>query len=349
MIQTLRNEIRELENQIAIKQARIEELLHDEQRINELLEMIRNANLNVEQLEAIVDSINNIENENSIPTVNIPIYSATQTVETSNDVEMVGDVQTADDIEMVGDIQTTDDVEIVENTPTVLVINNDTNEQEEYVITQEMRDSYLTIVGISHQPLYYEEHYTPQIGDIVYLDKETATSNCYGVLEACGETNDFDEDKAIGVLPSENGPKPAELEELGLPCRTHQSMWGSDDLNCVYVITGVTPGKYVTIDKYTDPNTGEQVRLDTRNTNTEDEDESSSSTTNLNDVERLCDEMAGDIEEAKRIFRNAMPDHCVISEVEDLGMDFLISYHNHRANTMEGVNQQVTIPKAMTE
>ena len=339
MIQTLRNEIRELENQIAVKQARIEELLHDEERINELLEMIRNANLNVEQLEAIVNSINNMEDENSIPTINIPIDATVQTVETSNDVEMVGDVQTTESIEMV------------ENVPrqTVVVINNDTDEQEEYAITQEMRNSYLTIVGISHQELYYEHHYTPQVGDIVYLDKETVTSNCYGVLEACGETNNLEEDKAIGVLPSENGDKPEELEALGLPCKTHQSMWESDDLNCIYIVTGVIPGKYVTVNKYVDPNTGEQVRLDTRNTNTEDEDESSSSTTNLNDVERLCDEMASTIEEAKRIFRNEMPDYCIISEVEDLGMDFLISYHNHRANTMEGVNQQVTIGKATEE
>ena len=337
MIATLRTRINELNEIIrnavqerSEKMEELERLLHDEARKNELIGIITSANLNVEQLEAIVNSINNIADTNEVPTINIP-----------NEVQ----------IENQTEVQTDNESERPIHPPlpdelnnTILITDENGNEAE---ITEEMMESDMTIVGIRHQHAWNRHNFTPTVGEHLILSKETETANCFALYPEyeVEQHPELGEDIFIGILPTNGSPKTTELEELNLPCKTHQEMWNTDELNDTYVITGVIPGRFITLKKYIpDTVTTENVE------DVEDVEETSS---NINLSERLgvdpnkieeFDTYVTSEDEARHNFNNRMPDHCVITSVDNIGSHFVVRYDNMRCNTMEEIHQVATFP-----
>lgn len=318
MIATLRSRINELNTIIRnateernAKMEELERLLHDEARKTELIGMITNANLNVEQLEAIVNSINGIVNTDEVPTIVIP----GETVE----------VQTEPQSE----------VQSSENT----ITDEDGNECE---ITDEMRTSYITVVGVRHQHAWDRHHFSPAIGDHVILSKETATGNCWALYPEyeVEQHPELGEDIFLGVLPAATGTKIEQVRELGLPHKSHQSMWNNPDLDEIYVITGVIPGKFITLKKFNEESVDEDVEETSSNNNLPLNERLG---INSNQLEEFDIHVSSE-DEAREQFHNRMADHCVITSVDNIGSHFVINYDNMRCNTMEEVHRKATFP-----
>lgn len=217
---------------------------------------------------------------------------------------------------------------------TVLVINND--EENEYEITDEMKNSYLTLVGTSHQKPWMDHNFVPAIGTKIVLSKETETSNCYGLIaeELQDDYADqLDGEFVLGILPTNGSPKTEELADLDLPCKTHQSMWNNSDLDELYVVTGNIPGKYITLCKY------EEEIVE------EIEEESSSSSSLPHAINVWLTGSAITEEEAREKFNDQMNDACQILEVLYHGGAWIIKYDDHRRNHMEDMRRFAAITR----
>lgn len=209
------------------------------------------------------------------------------------------------------------------NTRTV-VVNTETGDETE--ITPEMENGYITIVGTSHQALWELEHYTPEIGELVRLEKLSETANCFGVL--IGHEDIEGNEMCIGVLPTETGDKPAELAEIGLPCVCHQDVWRNrEDLERTYEVVGAVPGKYVVIKPHTPAEEPEPVEEPAA------EPETVEVTAEESEITNITRGIASTVDEARRLFIAEMPDTCtIINPIEDCGNYFKINYLNHRLN-----------------
>lgn len=311
-VQTLRNEIETLNREIAEWRGEIE-LIED--RIEAAYAEISDKEAEIERIEAetaAMDELRQIVNGGEI------LGRDPAEIRAIIDFIRNGATSTPD----------TEVLHNLSNTRTV-VINTETGEETE--ITPEMESGYITIVGTSHQALWEIEHYTPEIGELVRLDKQTERGNCWGRL--IGHCNDEGEDVAIGVLPTETGDKPAELAEVNLPCKTHQEMWREhrDELELTYEVVGAVPGKYVVIKPHIpdeepqsveEPEEFEMYRIE----NPEPAEE-------IENIEDTIAGIAATVEEARRLFIAAMPDTCtIINPIEDCGDYFKINYLNHRMN-----------------
>ena len=299
-VQTLRNEIEQLNGEIDYHRTAIEALEAE----------IANKEAEIERIEAetaAMDELRQIVNGGEI--------LGRDPAEIRAIIDFIRNgTRPAPDTEMLHNMS---------HTRTV-VVNTETGDETE--ITPEMENGYITIVGTSHQDLWNNEQYTPEIGELVRLDKQTETSNCYGVL--IGHEDDEGREMAIGILPTETGDKPAELAEVGLPCVCHQDVWRNrEDLERTYEVVGAVPGKYVVIKPHTpvsepepveEPVELEEYRIE------ESEPEV---------IWEVMDGIATTIEEARRLFIAAKPDTCtIISPIEDCGNYFKINYLNHRSN-----------------
>ena len=310
-VQTLRNEIETLNREIAEWRGEIELI---EGRIEAAYAEISDKEAEIERIEAetaAMDELRQIVNGGEI------LGRDPAEIRAIIDFIRNGTTSTPD----------TEVLHNLSNTRTV-VINTETGEETE--ITPEMENGYITIVGTSHQKLWEVEGYTPQIGELVRLEKLTETANCFGVL--IDHHDDDGNEMAIGILPTETGAKPAELAEIGLPCVCHQDVWRNrEDLERTYEVVGAVPGKYVVIKPHIpdeelqsveEPEEFEMYRI-----------ENPEPTEEIENIEDTIAGIATTVEEARRLFIAAMPDTCtIINPIEDCGDYFKINYLNHRMN-----------------
>lgn len=231
---------------------------------------------------------------------------------------------------------------------TVLVINND--EESEYEITEEMKNSFCTIVGTSHHPMWNDHHYTPTIGQRVTLSKDTPTGNCWAIIDDVPDDYhpDAPRELIIGVLPTEGSDKTTELAELNLPCKVHQWMWGRDDLNETYIVTGAVPGKYVTLKKSDAPATPEPVEQPVEEPELEEYHMENPETTYSIPSGmsfRVAEQCVDTETEARTVFNNTMRDTCTITAVLETPNAFVIHYDNHECNSMPEMKQAFIVKK----
>lgn len=313
-IDDARNEIAESEAEIA----RLESERSRENLITQLTEAL--TSMSNEELAGLVSSLTNGET----PTI------------TPAPIENHPTLQYVDVSTRWGDVR----IEIPEDRPSTWLAPEEFNELVD--LPSEFSDADMTIAGVRHQELLGIHHYVPKIGEVIRLEKETETSNCFGVLIA-NEENGFEEDQAIGILPAAGRGKDQEIIDAGLPCICHQDMWNDPDLDELYEVTGVVIGQYVTIRKVESvvPATEEEVeRVE------DDRSEVDIATLDLDTLRGT----ATTKQEACRVFRDEMPDHCTVLPMEngviDMGAHgFIVYYNNHRANTMENMRQAVIVPK----
>lgn len=352
MIRELRNRVNELneaisgwERQISglqghIDEARAEiraktveiERLETEARRTELIGQLTEAlsTMSVEQLAGLVSALQNGET----PTVEAtPVVDHGPTVMPESPRFITVNTR-------AGDIA----VELPENRSPYWMTADEFDILES--IPSDLREADYTIAGVRHQELFTLHHYVPQIGELVRLEKETETSNCYGILIA-SDINELEEDMAIGVFPAAGRDKERELRENDLPCVTHQDMWNDPDLDELYEVTGVVIGKYVTIRKVESvtPATEEEEVDDTIVDEIVEEDIPAE----IADLDlNILNGTASTPEEAARVFRAEMPDHCTLSrefEIEELVNHFIVHYDNHTRPTMESMRQAVLVEK----
>ena len=307
-VQTLRNEIEELNQEIAHHRAEIEAL---EEAIEDKYTEIAEKEAEIERIEAEAAAMDELR-------------------QIVNGGEILGrdpaEIRAIIDFIRNGTRPAPDETPsgVVEATRTV-VVNTETGEETE--ITPEMENGYITIVGTSHQKLWIDEQYTPAIGELVRLEKLTETANCFGVL--IDHHDDDGNEMAIGILPTETGAKPAELAEVGLPCVCHQDVWRNrEDLERTYEVVGAVPGKYVVIKPHIPDEESEYevYRIEEPETLEEPVEE-------IQEIEGTISGIAATVEEARRLFVTAMPDTCtIINPIEDCGNHFKINYLNHTLN-----------------
>lgn len=315
-ISGLQSHIDEARAEICAKTDEIERLeaeAHRTELISQLTEALNT--MNVEQLADLVSTLQNGETptiqpapETDHPTVTVEehCHPALQYVDVST---RWGDVR----------------VDIPADRPDTWLTSEEFDALPD--LSTEMSDADMTLVGVRHQELFGIHNYVPKIGEIVRLEKETPTSNCYGVLVA-SEINTFEEDQAIGILPTVGGDKALEVINDALPCVCHQDMWDNPDLNEFYEITGVVVGRYVTIRK---------VESVTPATEEEIEEESSSSNFNVLNGHALTED------EARELFNNQTNDDCQIINVDLQNNQWIIEYDNHRRNRLEDMRETVVV------
>ena len=317
-VEAIQRQINEARSEIQEKEAEIARLEAEEQRsdlITQLTEAL--VSMSNDQLADLVSSLNNGETirvgpaiAEEHPTV-LPESPRFVTVDTRH-----------------GEIA----IEIPEDRPSTWMTSDEFDARDD--TPEVMRDSDITIAGVRHQDLLTLHHYVPKIGELVKLEKESATSNCYGVLIA-SEINGLEQDMAIGILPAEGRDKVPELLGNDLPCVCHQDMWNNSDLNELYEVTGVVIGRYVTIRKVESvtPIIEEE---------TEEVEETSSSPSPSDEIKELSG-LAATEEEARELFNNQMNDACQIINVERLTNKWIIEFDNHRCNHMENMRQFASI------
>lgn len=289
MINTLRLEISELEDQIrtwlgeidvlndniesaradiADKEVEIERLQNDEARKAELIEVISNAGLTVEQLEAITDSIRAIDSE-AIPIVNLTTTITTDGVDS-------------------------DDV-------TFDMLNDD------------MHNAIITLVGTKYQDLWRVHNRSPEIGDIITLAKRDGRST----QSTVGYTTDG---ISVGILPA-SPEKFEQLERIGANSINNRDVdLDNPILERSYKVVGVIPAAFIFLDPVYDE--AENI-----------EETVSEAVSQIDAPRHRLAHTAENVDEARHIFNEEMPDHCRIHNIIEQDDVFIINYENHQANT----------------
>lgn len=289
MINTLRLEISELEDQIrawlgeidvlndniesaradiADKEVEIERLQNDEARKAELIEVISNAGLTVEQLEAITDSIRAIDSE-AIPIVNLTTTITTDGVDS-------------------------DDV-------TFDMLNDD------------MHNAIITLVGTKYQDLWRVHNRSPEIGDIITLAKRDGRST----QSTVGYTTDG---ISVGILPA-SPEKFEQLERIGANSINNRDVdLNNPILERSYKVVGVIPAAFIFLDPVYDE--AENI-----------EETVSEAVSQIDAPRHRLAHTAENVDEARHIFNEEMPDHCRIHNIIEQDDVFIINYENHQANT----------------
>lgn len=306
MIETLRLEISDLEDQIRawlgeidilndnIESARADiaskeaqiEELQNESRRSELIEVIQNSDLSIEQLETIVANINN----NEMPRV---VYA-----------------------------------ESGENrvTPTITTDGIDSDDVTFDMLTDEMHNAMITLVGTKYQDLWREHHRSPQIGDIITLAKRDGRST----QSTVGYTEDG---ISIGILPA-SPEKFEQLERIGANSINNRDVdLNNPILERSYKVVGVIPGAFIFLDPIYDE--------------AENIEETVAEAVSQIDAERhRLVHTAINEQEARQVFNEEMPDHCRITNVVEQNDVFIINYENHHANTTAEYYKTCVIERA---
>lgn len=295
MINTLRLEISELEDQvrawlgeiavlndniesaraeIATKEVEIEELQQNEARKNELMEVIQNADLTIPQLEAIVAGINS----NEMPRI---VYAESGENRVSSDIRLTN--------------------------------GYDSDEVTFDMLTDEMHNATITLVGVKYQDLWRIDGCSPQIGDIITLAKRDniSTQNTVGYTE---------DGVSVGILPASDD-KFTQLERIGANSINNRDVdLDNPILERSYKVVGVIPSAFIFLDPVYDE--AENI-----------EETVAEAVSQIDAVRHTLVHTAIDEQEARHVFNEEMPDHCRITNVVEQDDVFVINYENHRANT----------------
>lgn len=277
-IDSLNEQIDDARAEIATKEVEIEELQQDEARKAELIEVISNAGLTVEQLEAITNSIRAIDSE-AIPIVN---YAPSGENRVSSDIRLTN--------------------------------GYDSDEVTFNMLTDEMHNATITLVGVKYQDLWRIDGCSPQIGDIITLAKKDGIST----QNTVGYTTDG---ISIGILPA-SPEKFEQLERIGANSINNRDIdLDNPILERNYKVVGVIPSAFIFLDPVYDE--AENI-----------EETVAEAVSQVDSARHTLVHTAVDEQEARHVFNTEMPDHCEITSVIEEDECFVINYNNHRANTV---------------
>ena len=203
------------------------------------------------------------------------------------------------------------------------------------MLTPEMHQAPITLVGTSHQDLQRVHNRVVEVGDRITLRKRDniPTQNTVGYTQ---------DDISVGILPASDR-KFEQLNRIGARSINNHDVQSLDHeiFDTEYIVVGVIPGAFVflnPITNNTEQSTNDTVCVDPIGT-TEPVDIDPINMDILNGV-------AHTVQEAQALFEAQKPSHCRINEINEIENGFMIQYINHRANTMANMRNETFVRRA---
>lgn len=304
MIRRLRNEIEELNEEIRnwlgeidllneqIEDARAQ-ITNKEAQIEELEEQSRRRDNLVEHLSAVISEMN-ID-------------------QLGNVFDVISSIQNGEAPTVIGvPVTTTDGV--------------DSDDVTFDMLTDEMHNAVITLVGTKYQDLWREHNRSPRIGDIITLAKRDgiSTQNTVGYTE---------DGISVGILPASD-EKFAQLERIGARSINNRDVdLDNPILGRNYKVVGVIPAAFIFLDPVYDE--AENI-----------EETVAEAISQIDAPRHRLAHTAENINEARHIFNEEMPHYCRIDNIIEQDDIFLINYVNHRADTSAEYYQSCEVKRA---
>lgn len=293
-IEYLEEKIEDAREQISNKEAEIERL-ENESRRNDVLESLTNAlsNLSLEDLHTLT---NILQSDDGFNVQNL----TWQRIYAQNNENRI--------------------------TPTITTDEIDSDDVTFDMLTDDMHNAMITLVGVKYQDLWSKENKSPEIGDILTLAKRDniSTQNTVGYTE---------DGISVGILPASND-KFAQLERIGANSINNRDVdLDNPILERKYKVIGVIPAAFVFLNPIYDE--AENI-----------EETVAEAVSQIGSERHRLVHTAENIDEAKHIFNEEMPGHCRIDNIVEQDDVFIINYVNHRANTSAEYYQTCEVKRA---
>lgn len=279
-IEYFEDKIEDARAEISDKETEIERL-ENESRRNDVLASLTNAlsNLSLEDLHTLIGILQSDDGFN--------VQNLTQRVYAQNNENRI--------------------------TPTITTDGVDSDDVTFDMLTDEMHNAMITLVGVKYQDLWNREHKSPEIGDIITLAKRDNIST----QNTVGYTTDG---ISVGILPA-SPEKFEQLERIGANSINNRDVdLDNPILERSYKVVGVIPAAFIFLDPVYDE--AENI-----------EETVSEAVSQIDAPRHRLAHTAENVDEARHIFNEEMPDHCRIHNIIEQDDVFIINYENHQANT----------------
>lgn len=194
------------------------------------------------------------------------------------------------------------------------------------MLNDDMHNAVITLVGTKHQDLWREYNRSPEIGDIITLAKRDNRST----QSTVGYTTDG---IPVGVLPA-SSEKLEQLERIGANSINNRDVdLDNPILERSYKVVGVIPAAFIFLDPIYDE--AENI-----------EETVAEAVSQIESPRHRLVHTAENMDEARHIFNEEMPNHCRIHNIIEQDDCFIINYENHRANTAAEYYQTVEVERA---
>ena len=194
------------------------------------------------------------------------------------------------------------------------------------MLNDDMHNAVITLVGTKHQDLWREYNRSPAIGDIITLAKRDNRST----QSTVGYTTDG---IPVGVLPA-SPEKFEQLERIGANSINNRDVdLDNPILERSYKVVGVIPSAFIFLDPIYDE--AENI-----------EETVAEAVSQIESPRHRLVHTAENMDEARHIFNEEMPNHCRIHNIIEQDDCFIINYENHRANTAAEYYQTVEVERA---
>ena len=194
------------------------------------------------------------------------------------------------------------------------------------MLNDDMHNAMITLVGTKRQNLWRVHNRSPEIGDIITLAKRDNIST----QSTVGYTTDG---ISVGILPA-SPEKFEQLERIGANSINNRDVdLDNPILGRSYKVVGVIPAAFIFLDPVYDE--AENI-----------EETVAEAVSQIESPRHRLIHTAENIDEARHIFNEEMPNHCRIHNIIEQDDCFIINYENHRANTAAEYYQTVEVERA---
>ena len=202
----------------------------------------------------------------------------------------------------------------------------DSNDVTFDMLNDDMHNAIITLVGTKYQDLWRVHNRSPEIGDIITLAKRDDIST----QSTVGYTTDG---ISVGVLPA-SSEKFEQLERIGANSINNRDIdLDNPILERSYKVVGVIPAAFIFLDPIYDE--AENI-----------EETVTEAVSQIESPRHRLIHTAENMDEARHIFNEEMPNHCKIHNIIEHDDCFIINYENHRANTAAEYYQTVEVERA---
>ena len=223
------------------------------------------------------------------------------------DIGQLGDV-----FDAISSIQNGETPTITEH-PTIITDGVDSDDVTFDMLNDDMHNAMITLVGTKYQDLWREHNRSPEIGDIITLAKRDNIST----QSTVGYTEDG---VSVGILPA-SPEKFEQLERIGAHSINNRNVdLDNPILERSYKVVGVIPAAFI----FLDPMYDEAENI---------EETVAEAVSQIDAPRHRLVHTAENVDEARHIFNEEMPDHCRIHNIIEQDDVFIINYENHQANT----------------
>lgn len=293
MIEQLRNDILELE----------EEVTQWLGEIDQLNDAVENAREQIAEKEAEIERLQNETARNNV----------LETLTNALSDMSLEDLEALSGHLRVNDGRITFNSASLYETTTITTDGVDSDDVTFDMLNDDMHNAMITLVGTKYQDLWRIHNRSPEIGDIITLSKRDGRST----QSTVGYTTDG---ISVGILPA-SPEKFEQLERIGANSINNRDVdLDNPILERSYKVVGVIPAAFIFLDPVYDE--AENI-----------EETVSEAVSQIDAPRHRLAHTAENVDEARHIFNEEMPDHCRIHNIIEQDDVFIINYENHQANT----------------